>query len=256
MKVSRLLVIAIVFALPTVVSAGKKDDDRIAALEERVTALEQALEQRTAELEALVDEKMESVVTELAQREQRAAEEVRAITQLAGQGDQLQAKSRLDAFFEKYAGTQAERSLGRVQQELEVVGKEAPDAIEVTHAYVGESTPPDLTGKGTSLLVFFEEWCPHCKREVPRLQQTYEKYRDRGLRVLGLTKVTKSATDEKVEAFCAANGLSFPVLKESGQASAYFNVSGIPAAAVIRDGKVVWRGHPARLNEAMIEGWL
>ena len=44
--------------------------------------------------------------------------------------------------------------------------------------------------------------------------------------------------------------------KESGDASKAFGVSGIPAAAVVKDGKVVWRGHPGRLTEQMIESWI
>ena len=36
----------------------------------------------------------------------------------------------------------------------------------------------------------------------------------------------------------------------------YFAVSGIPAAAVVKNGKVVWRGHPARINDEMLKGWM
>jgi hypothetical protein len=35
-----------------------------------------------------------------------------------------------------------------------------------------------------------------------------------------------------------------------------FAVSGVPAAAVIKDGKIVWRGHPSRLNDAFFKKWL
>lgn len=38
--------------------------------------------------------------------------------------------------------------------------------------------------------------------------------------------------------------------------SAYFGVSGIPAVAVIKAGKVVWRGHPARISLEMLENWV
>ena len=41
-----------------------------------------------------------------------------------------------------------------------------------------------------------------------------------------------------------------------GSLSQYFNVGGIPAAAVVKDGKVVWRGHPARLSEQMLKDWI
>jgi hypothetical protein len=35
-----------------------------------------------------------------------------------------------------------------------------------------------------------------------------------------------------------------------------FNVSGIPAAAIVKDGKIVWRGHPARLKPENIDKML
>ena len=51
--------------------------------------------------------------------------------------------------------------------------------------------------------------------------------------------------------------VSYPIAKESGDAlSKHFGVRGIPAAAMVKDGKVVWRGHPARLTDDMIEGWI
>jgi thioredoxin-like negative regulator of GroEL len=50
--------------------------------------------------------------------------------------------------------------------------------------------------------------------------------------------------------------VDYPIAKETGELSRYFNVSGIPAAAVIKDGKVVWRGHPAQLKEDQLKSWL
>ena len=35
--------------------------------------------------------------------------------------------------------------------------------------------------------------------------------------------------------------------------SSSFAVTGIPAAALVKDGKVVWRGHPARLDDALLD---
>ena len=54
------------------------------------------------------------------------------------------------------------------------------------------------------------------------------------------TKITETSTDEKVEAFIAQNGLTFPVLKENGRASKYFGVQGYPSIVVVRDGRMVW----------------
>ena len=96
----------------------------------------------------------------------------------------------------------------------------------------------------------------HCQREVPKLQALYDNLKGDGLQVVGLTKITKSATEEKVAEFITSRSVSYPVAKENGQASQHFGVSGIPAAAVIKDGKVIWRGHPARLSEAQLKSWL
>ena len=90
---------------------------------------------------------------------------------------------------------------------------------------------------------------------MPKLEETYEKYKGK-LQVVGLTKVTKSSTDEKVQQFLSEQKVTYPIAKETGEMSDYFAVSGIPAAAVIKDGKVVWRGHPARLTDDMINAWL
>ena len=57
--------------------------------------------------------------------------------------------------------------------------------------------------------------------------------------------------------FIAENKVTYPIAKEQGdEMSKAFNVSGIPAAAVVKNGTVVWRGHPARLDDAKISGWL
>jgi len=106
------------------------------------------------------------------------------------------------------------------------------------------------------VVVFWEEWCPHCRDEMPKLQQLYAAHKADGLQVLGITKVTQTATDEKVRAYLDQNRIQFPVAKETGIPSDYFNVKGIPAAAIVKGGKIVWRGHPIRLTEEIVKRWL
>ena len=75
--------------------------------------------------------------------------------------------------------------------------------------------------------------------------------------MIGLTKITRNSTEEQVTAFIKEKDVQYALAKEQGDSmSKRFGVSGIPAAAVVKDGKVVWRGHPARLKDEMIEGWL
>ena len=142
----------------------------------------------------------------------------------------------------------------KIEKELEVIGKAAPNTLNVEKWYTSESKI-DFSASTPTLLVFWEIWCPHCRREVPKLQATWDKYKGK-LQMVGLTKLSRSSTEEKVLEFIKDNNVSYPTAKEDGELSKHFNVSGIPAAAVVKDGKVIWRGHPGRLTDSMIEGWL
>lgn len=137
------------------------------------------------------------------------------------------------------------RQLTKTRAELEVVGKPMPE-LGAEDWFQGG--PSDLSGGTLTLLLFWEAWCPHCKREAPHLQEAYAQYRERGLRVVGATKVTRSSTDQQVQSFLTDKGIAYPVFREDGALSTYFNVTGIPAAALIKDGEIIWRGHPARLK--------
>jgi thiol-disulfide isomerase/thioredoxin len=251
MTVRRILAAAVLATVATVSFAAKKDEDRVADLEARVAALEKSLADIDARLQARVD----AAIQDLAQREQRADEALREITNLYNQGKHLEARGALDAFNAKYAGTEAAKRAARMGEELNVVGKPAPAEFAVEKWYV-PGDPVDLSAPGTTLLVFFEEWCPHCKREVPKLKETYARMKAEGLHVVALTKLTRGATDEKVQAMIQEGGLDFPIAKETGALSEYFNISGIPAAAVVKDGRVIWRGHPANLSDAVLKGML
>ncbi|MCA9566904.1 MAG: TlpA family protein disulfide reductase [Myxococcales bacterium] len=162
-------------------------------------------------------------------------------------------REKLAELNEKFPTTRAARAAKRIEDELEVIGKDA-GSLEVDMWYQGETSMAD--GDAT-LLVFWEVWCPHCKREVPKVEATYTKYKGAGLNIVGLTKQTRDVTEDQVKEFIASNNITYPIAKEAGQAmSTRFGVKGIPAAAVVKDGKVVWRGHPARITDQMIEGWV
>ncbi|MGD8375231.1 MAG: TlpA disulfide reductase family protein [Acidobacteriota bacterium] len=229
---------------PTTADPGLQE--QIAALDRRVDALEADL--------AAVSTRVRTNHPDPSM-ERAAAQALNQINGLVAGGNVAEAKVQMEGFLEEYGSTQAARQARSMAMELAAVGKPAPGQWSIERWYQGESDI-DLQGQGPTLLVFWETWCPHCKREVPQLEQTFERYQPQGLQVLALTRQTRGATDESVESFIAEHGLQFPVAKETGALSAHFAVSGIPAAAVVKDGKVVWRGHPARLSDAMLESWL
>lgn len=188
-----------------------------------------------------------------AEDEGPAAELLKDATKANESGDYDTAKAKLAELKEKYPATRAAKAAARLESELEIIGK-AAGTMQVEKWFQGNVGSLD---DGVTLLVFWEVWCPHCKREVPKLGETYNKFSSKGLKMVGLTKQTRDITEEQVTSFLSENKVVYPIAKEQGDAmSQNFGVRGIPAAAVVKDGKVVWRGHPARLTDAMIEDWL
>lgn len=239
MMVNRRIV-SLVGVLALVGCANPELEAKVNGLEAKVSALEGKVASAGPQAAGPADPAKEAA----------ARAEAEKVREMIANLDTEGAKAKVAEIEKTYAGTRTARSLGRTKAELAVVGKDA-GALDVEKWFQGESTMND--GKAT-LLVFWEVWCPHCKREVPKLQATYTKYHDQGLNLVGVTKVTRSATDEKVQAFIDENDLTYPVAKEKGDnLSTYFGVRGVPAAAIVKEGKVVWRGHPGRLTDAMIE---
>jgi len=162
------------------------------------------------------------------------------------------AKAKLAELKEKYPTTRAARAAQRLDAELAIIGKDAPD-MSIEKWFQGNQAS---LADGTTLVIFWEVWCPHCKREVPKMVGTYDKWKPKGLNVIGLTKMTRDTSEEAVTSFIKDNGVTYPMAKEQGDAmSQAFGVRGIPAAAVVKDGKIVWRGHPARINDDMLTTW-
>ena len=167
-------------------------------------------------------------------------------------GDYETAKKKLEE-LEKFKDVPpAVAAAKEIRGEIELIGKPSTP-LKVDKWFVGEANMDD--GKAT-VLVFWEVWCPHCRREVPKLQATYEKYNKRGLNLIGVTQVNNGKTDDEVMAFIDEQKVSYPTAKTGADIPNHYNVNGVPAAAVVKDGKIVWRGHPAQLSDDLIEGWL
>ena len=130
--------------------------------------------------------------------------------------------------------TMKARSTQRLLQEMSVVG--LPLEARWFDSHIDDRYVDDRLismESGTTLLVFWETWCPHCQRELPGLQKDYEDYRSAGIEVIGLTRLTKSSTEKSVRKFVDEHELSLPIWKEDGQVASALSVSGIPAAALV-----------------------
>ena len=216
---------------------------RIKALEDKLASLEKAgpaVKQAAPAADPAVEE--------------AAGKLMQAIQDALKANDSAGAKAKLaELQGDAYKGTRAQKAAERMAAEVNIIGSDAPP-ITAEKWYQGKG---EYSDSKATLLVFWEVWCPHCKKEIPKLAEEEGKYKDKGVQIVAMTKVTKSATDDKVQEFLKENKVKFPVGKEQdGSMSQAFAVTGIPAAALVKNGKVIWRGHPARLDDATLDALL
>jgi thiol-disulfide isomerase/thioredoxin len=92
------------------------------------------------------------------------------------------------------------------------------------------------------LLNVWATWCHPCRDEIPELQRLYERYRGRGLELVGVS-VDAAGDNEAVREFMRRYGMTYPVWRDPGErVSAAFLVVGVPATFLIdRGGVLRWK---------------
>jgi len=122
----------------------------------------------------------------------------------------------------------------------------------------------DLSGAAVKLkegevtvLDFWATWCGPCRRAIPTVQKLHERYRDRGVRVVGVNVwedpdrgSQDPATVQKKE------GGSYPLLSATKEAAEAWHLSAVPTFIVIdRAGKIAFvsTGFDAKLKDQAIE---
>jgi thiol-disulfide isomerase/thioredoxin len=162
-----------------------------------------------------------------------------------------EAKLAFDELMRLYPNTRAASQALRLSQELAIIGQPVGAAPGILQWFSGG--PDDLhLDQGVTLIVFFEQWCPHCQRELPQLQG-FTEVAGQPVEVLALTRINKTSTVQNTAEFLLQNGITYAVAQEDGVFYERAQVYGIPAAMVVKDGVIVWRGHPAALSEQL---WL
>lgn len=172
--------------------------------------------------------------------------------ELIDAGDFDAARALLVDLRDHFQATDASSRASRRLDEIALLGQPAPE-LEAPSWF---THPPKNKVSTATLVVFWEVWCPHCQRELPKLEGLSKRLGPEGLEIVAVTRMTRGVTAETVSDFIRTNRLTYAIGREDGHLAEAFHVAGIPAAAVVKDGVIVWRGHPADLDDAKLKRWL
>ncbi|HEX6813421.1 MAG TPA: TlpA disulfide reductase family protein [Planctomycetota bacterium] len=136
-----------------------------------------------------------------------------------------------------------------VPLEAQKIGSDAPDLVWKGTCEFGDIANKKLSDLRGSvvLLVFFKMHSAASRDEIKRLNSLHADKSEVGLVVVGVTE--DDAAD--VTAWAKEAGVKFPIgVCPPGD----YVVRGIPDSFLIdKDGKVAWRGHPAALEQPLLE---
>lgn len=195
------------------------------------------------------------------QAEEKLAAVKAVVEKVAAAAQDEEAKKRLAAFSSPRGSfASLENAIAKGRDYAKLVGKDAAPLNVTTWVNGQPLSPDDLKGK-VVLLDFWAVWCGPCIVTFPHLREWHEKYADKGLVIVGLTRSYPYRWDEDY-GYCVAAAKGAEVapeeerqmlekfasyyhlkhrfaIQEDRELSDYYGVSGIPHVVVIDpQGKV------------------
>lgn len=141
-------------------------------------------------------------------------------------------------------------------------GDLAPALKDIT--WLQGSEVKNLNEKGKLYIVeCWATWCGPCIAIIPHMNELHKKYEDKGLVIVGMNVFEEGV--DKAKNFLKEQGdeMSYRVAYSGGNGAdfsqAWLNAAGvrsIPTAYVVKDGKILFIGHPSVLEEEVIESMM
>ena len=118
-----------------------------------------------------------------------------------------------------------------------------------------ESLMKDSNGR--YLIVAMAAWCKPCRKELPVLDRLYKKFKDRGLRVVGISLDESGPT--AMQPIVDRLKISFPIYWVGEDAVTDYDIYAVPLLLFIRDGEQVAKvvgQRPEKVLKEKIESFL
>lgn len=88
------------------------------------------------------------------------------------------------------------------------------------------------------ILDLWATWCPPCRKEIPGFVSLYNKYKDKGVEIIGIAYDENGL--EVVPAFVKKNGINYPVYLDGGGIAEAYDLQAYPTTIIYdKNGAVV-----------------
>ena len=111
----------------------------------------------------------------------------------------------------------------------------------------------ELQGR-LAVVTFWASWCEPCAVEARLVERVWQRYREQGVTVLG---VTVDEDEREALSFVKRHGLTYPNVRDSGPVASAFRLQGMPEMYFLAESSTiesVHRGFPITVDER--HGWV
>ncbi len=188
-------------------------------------------------------------------------------------GEVLHDSAKASEVFQQLAHDLPATKYGK-QAELEIAGLKQSEEIEKIQKQLVKGSPfpdfaeKDLEGKPLSigghkgklvLVDFWATWCGPCRAELPNVLETYHKFHEKGLDIVG---ISLDSDRQKLDSFLKEQGMTWPQYFDGqgwqNKLAAKYGVNSIPATYLIdAEGNILakdLRGEALASKVAMLLG--
>ncbi len=132
----------------------------------------------------------------------------------------------------------------------ESTGVARPQDVMLTDLDGKHFRTSDYQGK-VVLVNFWAAWCAPCAEEIPRFVAMQNKYRARGLQVIG---ISVEDVESELRSFCIKDHVNYPVVPgDQTVADSFGGVLGLPTTILIGKDGTIYRKYSGATDFAVLE---